>query len=94
MNDGLSMLSEPFDTEEGAVNSTKALLARHPGLRWTIQVEWPDGAAMNDPAYREIHYALQKLWTQYAGTDGYVKADWVALDNLIAKAWRARWPGA
>lgn len=41
MNDGVSMVSEPFETEGESINAAMALSAKHPGCRWTVYAETP-----------------------------------------------------
>lgn len=49
----------------------------------------------HDPEHRVAHDHLHRVWTASVGTRGYVKEDWNALDNAIAKlARRAPSPAA
>jgi hypothetical protein len=49
---------------------------------------YPDGSAEHLDLltrYRAAHNAIHRCWTKAVGTDGYVKDDWMVLDNVLSR---------
>lgn len=38
--------------------------------------------------YRSARTAIHRCWTKAVGTDGYVKDDWMTLDNALSRQFK------